>query len=117
MPPIYDYECPACGYVKEILHSYNELENPSEETKKDLLCDCDEDRPVMKRVITAPHLANMQGGVSVPESTLLAQKQEQRKTRSRAHFKNDVLPKLKGGERRHFENKFRGTKNVDHEKM
>lgn len=111
--PIYEYQCEECGEVKEVLHSYPELEKPSEETIKEITC-----HGRMVRIFSAPHVANSQGGVTVSESTLLAQKQEQRKVRSRAHFKNDVLPTIKNpGERRHFENKFKGTKTIDHEKM
>lgn len=109
---MYEYECTECGARKDVLHSYDELKSPSEETLKEITC-----HGVMVRLFSAPHLANMQGGTTVSEKVLLAQKQEQRKTRSRAHFKNDVLPKLKGSDRRYFENKYRGTKNIDHEKM
>jgi hypothetical protein len=48
----------------------------------------------------------------------LAAKQEQRKTRSRAHFKNEILPKMKDkASKRHFDKKFKGTKKIDHTKM
>lgn len=70
------------------------------------------------RVPYAVHVANMIGGTSVSEKDLLNQKQQQRKLRSRAHFKNEVLPTIKDPHaKKHFEKKYKGTKNIDHEKL
>lgn len=63
-------------------------------------------------------LSGTSGGTFLSEHDLLKKKQEQRKVRSRAHFKNTMLHKIKDpAERRHFEKKFKGTKKIDHEKM
>lgn len=70
------------------------------------------------RVPYAVHVANMLQGTSVSQSDLLKQKQQQRKTRSRAHFKNEVLPKIKDPHaKRHFDRKYKDTKKIDHEKL
>lgn len=113
--PIYDYECNTCGHVVEVLHRISELTEPNSETLKEITCPV-EGHGVMQRLVSAPHLANMQGGVSVPEGKILADKQSQRKVRSRTHFKNEILPTLKAGEKRHFEKKLKKYKG-DHEKM
>jgi putative FmdB family regulatory protein len=113
--PIYDYECQTCGHVAEVLHRISELTEPNEETLKEITCPI-EGHGIMQRLVSAPHLANMQGGVSVPEKVILNKKQQQRKKRSSTHFKNEVLPTLKAGEKRHFEKKLKNIKG-DHEKM
>lgn len=114
--PVYEYACEhkRCKQSKEILHSYAEIKEPSADTLQEM--QCPKGHGCMTRVFSAPHLANMKGGVSVSESVLLQEKQKQRKIRSRLQFKNDVLPTLKAGEKRHFEKKLKHLKG-DHEKI
>jgi hypothetical protein len=69
------------------------------------------------RVPQLPQFAGASGGQFKSEKTLLSEKQQQRKLRSRTQFKNEVLPTLKGGEKRHFEKKLKNIKSQDHEKM
>lgn len=114
--PTYEYACPheGCEMVKDVLHKYSELENPTQETIDETTCP--EHGVRMVRQISAPHVANSQGGVTVGEKTLLDQKQQQRKKRSRLHFKNDVLPTLKKSDQRYFKPKYKNISG-DHEKM
>lgn len=92
----------------------NEIKEPTEETLKEITCK----HGIMKRVPQEPQLMGASGGQFKSESELLNAKQQQRKTRSRAHFKNEVLPTIGDkAERRHFDKKFKGTKKIDHEKI
>lgn len=36
--PTYDYKCPICDLLVEVQHSISELDNPSEETVKQISC-------------------------------------------------------------------------------
>lgn len=110
--PLYEFYCgvPYCRKRVEEIQSFEQVGK--------IFPLCPKHYVPMLRLYSVPHLANMIGGVSVSENVLLSKKQESRKTRSRAHFKNEVMHKIKDpGERRHFEKKFKGTKKIDHEKL
>jgi hypothetical protein len=127
--PTYHHACLYCKAKIEIDYSMKYVDNEDEMPqliKDQVSCNvntCFKKKPLLEpgmwpRIPYALHLFGMQGGTSVPEGQLLKEKQKQRSTRSRAHFKNEVLPKIKDpGERRHFEKKYKNTKKVDHEKM
>jgi len=73
---------------------------------------------LMPRIPQVPHLIGTKGS----EKQLLKKKQNQKKIRSKMHFKNEILPTLKDPiDRGYFKNKFeKGTnKHIkgDHEKM
>jgi len=79
---------------------------------------CPKHNIVLSRNYSDIQLSGTSEGSFLSEHELLKKKQEQKKTRSRAHFKNTMLHKIKDpAERRHFEKKFKGTKKIDHEKM
>lgn len=127
--PIYDHACNNCKAKSDAMYQMKfvgDEQSLPDEIKQDISCNpstCRKkkqlnDGTIWPRVIQASHIANQLNGTTVSEKELLAAKQNQRKTRSRAHFKNEVLPTIKDpGERRHFEKKFANTKNVDHEKI
>ncbi len=77
----------------------------------------------MKRVPQTPELMGFKGGTSVPEKTLLADKQKKRKMRSRLQFKNEEIAKIKDPHsKRHFERKYKTDPVLkdlkgDHEKI
>lgn len=73
---------------------------------------------VMPRVPQVPHLIGARGS----EKQLLKKKQQQRKLRSKLHFKNEIMPTLKDPvDRGYFKHKFEKGANKglkgDHEKM
>lgn len=106
--PIYEFVCPVkrCHRTAELLCSHSDIERK--------LPVCLQHMVLMVRVYSAPALITGTAG----QKQLLAKKQSQRKTRSRAHFKNEVLKTIKDpGERRHFERKYKNTKKVDHTKL
>jgi len=113
--PVYEFKCPrkGCQFHKDEYFSTSEvlpsLNNKA--VKKDLGLICPTHNIALDRVYSVP-------AVITNQSTSLQKKQQQRKTRSRAHFKNEVLPTIKDpAERRHFEKKYKNTKNVDHTKL
>lgn len=102
--PLYEFECEVCHKRDQILVSYDQLANVK------LTCH----KKKMIRVYDAPSVITGTSG----QRDLLKKKQEQRKTRSRAHFKNEILPTIKDPtERRHFEKKFKNTRKIDHTKL
>lgn len=113
--PIYEFKCPKsrCKYHKDEYFGSSDVLSTlnNEAIKRDLGIICPKHNLVLDRVYSVP-------AVITNQKQSLSKKQEQRKTRSRAHFKNEVLPKIKDpGERRHFEAKFKNTKKVDHTKL
>lgn len=115
----YCYRCNKCksGKIIEVIHSMdfvgNEKDLPSDILKK-ITCIY---HGLKSRVPQEPQLAGSSGGEMKSTSILLNEKQKQRKLRSRTQFKNEVLPTLQAGEKRHFENKLKNIKKQDHEKM
>lgn len=115
--PTYCYQCPeeGCENGGEIFHNMSEIDNPSQELIAQTTCA--EHGCRMKRVPQESVLMGFMNGTSVDEKTLLNAKQQQRKLRSRLHFKNDVMNTLKDpGDKKYFENKYKNLKG-DHEKM
>lgn len=120
--PIYVYECQNCGKCEDVLHSMAEIDNPSEDTQKQISC-CEHTCPFItednkeitpehglpwKRLVTAANITNSSGGATVSNKTMLAKKQQERKLRSRKNFKAEVLPKMENGaDKQHFERKFK----------
>ena len=115
--PVYLYYCDhkKCKKTVEIIHLMSECDTPTEKIIKETTCPKHNIR--MQRQIFEPQLAGASGGQFKTEKQLLDKKQEQRKLRSRAHFKNTVLPTLDSHERKHFDKKYKGTKKIDHEKL
>lgn len=123
--PRYDYYCENCGLQIEAIHSINECDNPSEETQKEICCNAN-NCPVVndlqyyaekniypeygrpfKREICAPNIHGVVGGSSVGQRGVLLKKQQEKKLRSRKHFKKEVLPTLDGSDKQHFEKKYK----------
>ena len=117
--PQYKYFCPVqgCKSVRnDIWHMMSECDHPSEQLIKETTCKKHKIR--MQRQIFEPVLQGAVGGTFPKESELLAEKQKQRKIRSKAHFVNDVMNKVSDRDsRRYFKKKYRGVKPPDHEKM
>lgn len=122
--PIYLYGCANCKAKKEVLHEMKYVGDESnlpKEIKDEVSCN-------VKTCKNSSHKCSFQGMIwnRIPqEPTIvtngvqtLKQKQEQRKTRSRAHFKNEVLPTVTDkASKRAFEKKYKNTKKIDHTKM
>lgn len=119
--PIYVYSCTKCN--KKPIEVEHSMKFVGEENKlpKDILkkITCAKHKTLMSRVPQEPQLAGAAQGQFQTEKQLLAQKQKQKKIRSRIHFKNDVLKTLPlgPGEKRHFDKKLKHLPNKDHEKM
>ncbi len=115
--PVYVYYCPhkKCNKTVETMHTMDQCDNPTPEIIKETTCTKHNIR--MQRQIFEPQLAGASGGQFKTEKQLLDAKQIQRKTRSRAQFKNEVLPTLESHERKHFDKKYKNTKKVDHTKI
>lgn len=115
--PIYQYACPCKKKPIEVEHSMsfigNELKLPGDVLKK-IKC---EKHGIMQRIPFLPNLAGSSGGTFKSEKQLLKEKQQSRKLRSKIHFKNEVLPKLSGTDRMHFEKKLKNIPKKDHEKI
>lgn len=113
--PVYEFKCSKKGckfHLDQFLFSDNISRLTREEKdRKQLGLVCPKHNIVLDRVYGVP-------AVITNQHQSLAKKQAQKKTRSRAHFKNEVLPTIKDpAERRHFENKFKNTRKIDHTKL
>jgi predicted nucleic acid-binding Zn ribbon protein len=97
--PTYDYICDICKTEKEVLHSMDELQNPKENTKKEITC-CNQ---LMHRTFNVGH-----GGYAVFGSSTPEQKQKALKKRADDHYKtrlaegathkkNEIIKKALGG--------------------
>lgn len=103
--PLYEFKCEMCERVETVLCSFDQLKNKTPKCIK---------HGKMSRVFSVPNVVTGTSG----QKELLAKKQEQRKTRSRAHFKNEVLPTIVDKDaKKHFEKKYKNTKKVDHTKL
>jgi predicted small metal-binding protein len=120
--PIYVYQCQRCKANAEVLHEMKyvgEEEKMPQELKDKISCNiktcqnkkCSFRGKIWQRVPQLPAIVS-DGTVT------LQQKQQQKKTRSRAHFQNEIMPKITDkASKRHFEKKFKGVKPKDHTKM
>ncbi len=54
--PIYEYVCPKCEVVCEVLHNMQELDSPSDDTLRQITCDgnCTHPPHLMERRISLP---------------------------------------------------------------
>lgn len=121
--PRYDYYCEACGLQREVMHSIDECNDPTEETQKETSCN-EYTCPVakepgkykdvlavygspFKRGVSAPNLHGVVGGRSLGQRAVLLEKQKERKIRSRKHFKKAIMPTLDKPDRQHFERKYK----------
>jgi hypothetical protein len=117
--PTYVHSCTKCSSNTEIFYSMDFVgkeEGLPKDILKQITC---KKHGLMPRVPQEPHLAGSSNGTFKSEKELLNEKQSQRKLRSKIHFKNEVLPTIKGTplEKRHFKNKLKNLPKKDHEKM
>lgn len=103
----------------EVIHEMRFVGNEKELPKEILKQITRKDGTLMERVPQIPILKGSSQGTFKTEKQLLSEKQAQRKLRSKIHFKNEELPKLRGtpGEKRHFANKLKNLPKTDHEKL
>lgn len=118
--PTYIHACNKCTSQVEVFYLMEfvgkEKELPTNILKQ-ITCN---KHGLMGRVPQLPYLAGSSNGTFKSEAQLLSEKQQQRKLRSRIHFKNEILPKSKKlgpGEKRHFEKKLKDIPKKDHEKI
>ena len=95
--PIYEYNCPKCdatfSNTKTVLHSISELDNPSEETIKEITCHCTKNGTRMERCyITASYIKTPTNRVFIDAD---------RRKRNKKHFNKEVLPTLGQDEKIH----------------
>ncbi len=116
--PSYTYYCPHKGCKKtiDLWHLMSEIDQPGQDLVAKTTCPKHNIR--MQRQIFEPVLQGSVGGTFPKEGDLLAQKQKQRKIRSKAQFINDEMNKVADRDsRRYFKKKYRGVKAPDHEKL
>lgn len=97
----YDYQCPTCGIVKDVMHPMSEIDKGySQETLSQITCDgteCNTENKnigcIFKRCITSPMIKT--------KSLSKEEIKSERKKRNQTHFQKETLPYLPKAELMH----------------
>lgn len=113
--PTYVYQSVCGKKTIEVTHSMAECDNPSQE----LITQTTYKGVRMKRVPQLVQLAGFLNGTSVSEKTLLKDKQDQRKLRSKLEFINtiDSNDRVSPSDKKMFKKKYKNLPKKDHEKL
>ncbi len=93
--PIYEYKCPFCDKVKDVLHTMAELDNPSNKTLEQITCNantCEHESQagvngtLWQRQVTQVAMGKFAGMNNEQKKNFL-------KKRSSDHFKKEIEPR------------------------
>lgn len=100
--PTYDYQCPKCKSIKELIHPISDLEKPGKELIKEITCFCNKTGTLMLRIFTK----GSGGVIGLRKENNL----KERRKRNSEHFKKKVLPGIEDKDSLRYFNKKHGTK-------
>ena len=91
--PLYDYKCPQCGGIKEVIHRISECDTPSENTIKDT--QCTECGVAMRRQISNTYYATFASASPAEKHRILDKRADEY---YKKHIQENKYELLKSGE-------------------